>query len=119
MRARLQLYLAVMGEAIVRRYHVVKALVRLRWKRWFRKATAPTLPAELPVHIPSGKPLRLERIPMRSSKAEAKRMALAFARRRSGRPDMSWKSARKYLDRLGREERDAAGLAMVGDEGEA
>jgi hypothetical protein len=44
--------------------------------------------------------------PLRSPKADAKRNALAYARKRTGNPNLSWKRARSLMNQWGREERD-------------
>lgn len=51
-------------------------------------------------------PLPLASVPIRSTKADAKREALTYARKRSGKPDLAWKAARALLNKWGREERE-------------
>lgn len=51
-------------------------------------------------------------IPVRSEKADGKRAALAYARQRTGNPELTWKSARKLMQRWLREEREANGARL-------
>lgn len=51
--------------------------------------------------------LPLSRVPLISDKANAKRIALEYARKRTGNPDLPWKTARKMLAAWGRLERQA------------
>lgn len=49
---------------------------------------------------------RVERVPLRSTKADAKRQALAWARQQFRDPVMTWGQARKAIRRFEREERE-------------
>lgn len=53
----------------------------------------------------SPNPLPLSAVPVRSTKADAKRQALAYARQRTRNPDLPWKKARQLLNQWEREER--------------
>lgn len=50
--------------------------------------------------------LLLTQVPIRSTKADAKREALAYARQRSKNPSLQWKAARRLLNQWEREERE-------------
>lgn len=47
----------------------------------------------------------LSRVPVTSPKANAKRMALEYARHRTGDPGLTWKRARQLMNAWGRLER--------------
>lgn len=68
-------------------------------------------PTEPEVHdIASGKPMPLNRIPVHSTKADAKRALWAHMRLASGNPDISWKAAQKLCNKLLREARERGEL---------
>lgn len=54
----------------------------------------------------SKNPLLLTQLPVQSTKAGAKKLALAYARQRTGNPALSWKAASKLMNQWGREERE-------------
>lgn len=98
-----------------------------RWVRWngwralrrrFGKGTLP------PVYqTPEGVLVdRVERVPIRSTKADAKRRALVWARQRWNDPAMTWGQARKRIKRLERELReqgaDVGEMAVAAEESE-
>jgi hypothetical protein len=83
-----------------------------------RAARAPRKPAELPTYAVKtpGMDETIELPPLRTfdhqptpeeHRTEARRMALAYARKRTGRPDLTWKQAKFLLERWEKEEREA------------
>lgn len=77
----------------------------LAWLRRPRRKKAGTL---APVLVTADGVVvdRIERVPLRSSKADAKRQALAWARQHFKDPAMTWGQARKAIRRFEREERE-------------
>lgn len=74
-------------------------------RSWIARLRAPRqldLKKEVTVH--AGIPMPLERIPIRSTKADGKRRALDYARKRFNDPTMTWGQARKRLEKLERQE---------------
>lgn len=55
--------------------------------------------------------LLLNQVPVYSTKAGAKKDALAYARKRTGNPTLSWKAASKLMNKWAREEREAERMA--------
>lgn len=70
---------------------------------WFDRQRRPSPPelveAVYADRLHPTRPLALESIPIRSTKADAKRAALAYARRMSGDASMTWKQARRWIRR--------------------
>jgi hypothetical protein len=74
----------------------------LRRPRWAKRGhTRPIVVTQDGVAVPS-----VRHVPVRSTKADAKRTALAFARRQFNDPAMTWGQARKRLAKLERQLRD-------------
>lgn len=81
-----------------------------------KKKAAAFDPDHIPVYVPqaagplvetpvSKDPLLLTQVPVRSTKADAKREAHAYAEKRAGHP-LTWKQARRLLNAWGRKERE-------------
>lgn len=78
-----------------------------RWlRRRFGRGTLPPVYQTRQGHIVP----RVEQVPVRSTKADGKRAALAYARRRTGNPALTWGQARKHMKRWLREERERGEL---------
>lgn len=88
-------------------------LRRDRWKK--TGELAPVIVTEQGVAVES-----VSRVPVRSTKADAKRRALAFARHHFNDPTMTWGQARKRIRQLEREARvagvDIGEMAVGGEE---
>lgn len=75
-----------------------------RWlRRRFGKGTLPPVYQTRQGHVVP----RIDQVPVRSTKADGKRQALAYARRRTGNSTLTWGQARKLMKRWLREERAA------------
>lgn len=72
-------------------------------RRRFGRGTLPPVYQTRQGHIVP----RVEQVPVRSTKADGKRRALAYARKRTGNPNLTWGQARKLMRRWLREERAA------------
>lgn len=83
-----------------------------RLTRWLTKPRASKRGTLAPVLVTADGVVvdRVSRVPIRSSKADGKRVALAFARERTGNPALTWGQARKLMKRWMREERVAGGM---------
>lgn len=93
-------------------------LAWLRRPRLRKRGTlAPVIVTHDGVVVPS-----VERVPIRSTKADAKRQALAWARQRFGDPAMTWGQARRRIRRFEREmredQRDRMAAAAIFEAGE-
>jgi hypothetical protein len=78
-----------------------------RWlRRRFGRGTLPPVYETKQGHVVP----RVEQVPVRSTKADGKRQALAYARQRTGNPTLTWGQARKLMKRWLREERLAGSL---------
>lgn len=78
---------------------------------WLRRPAPQTIHAPVLVTPEGSSVMTLRQVPIRSSKADAKREALTFARTHFGDPTLTWGQARKRLAKLERELR-AGGMAV-------